>query len=130
MGSVVARAIFAVSLLVKHPFIILNRGRKRAPNLCSINRVIAGLCATFLRPVQLLRSVIVLKPTTTLLGVHTMLVKRKYRQFFSPKNHGKPGSKGQLPELIEAIIELKRRNPSGGLPGDIPRPYEAQFVSG
>lgn len=41
-----------------------------------------------------------------------MTVKRKYRQLFSPKRGGKPGPKGPSPELISAIIEMKRRNPS------------------
>jgi len=28
---------------------VLNRGRKRAPNLCAGDRIIAGLCALFMR---------------------------------------------------------------------------------
>jgi transposase InsO family protein len=41
-------------------------------------------------------------------------VKRKYRQLFTPKRRGKPGPKGPSPELIAAIVETKRRNPSWG----------------
>ena len=39
---------------------------------------------------------------------------RKYRLLFTPKNGGQPGPKGPSPELIAAIIEMKRRNTSFG----------------
>lgn len=113
MGPGGARATVAESLLVKHQLVILNRGRERAPNLSPMDRVIAGLCTLFVCPGRLLRAGIVLKPST-LLAFHVMLVKRKYRQLFSPKERGKPGPKGPSPELIEAIIEMKRHNPSWG----------------
>src|SRR5580704_17434588 len=54
------RSVVAESVLVKHQLLILNRGRKRAPNLRSADRVIAGLCTPFMRPVRVLRSAIVL----------------------------------------------------------------------
>jgi hypothetical protein len=41
-------------------------------------------------------------------------VKRKYRQLFTPKQRGKSGPKGPSLELIAAIVETKRRNPSWG----------------
>jgi putative transposase len=113
MAPGAARAIVAESLLVKHQLIILNRGRQRAPNLSPVDRVIAGLCTLLVRPGRLLRAGIVLKPST-LLAFQAMLVKRKYRQLFSPKERGKPGPKGPSPELIEAIVEMKRHNPSWG----------------
>jgi len=50
------RSVVAESVLVKHQLLILNRGRKRAPNLRSSDRVIAGLCTLFMRPVRVLRS--------------------------------------------------------------------------
>jgi hypothetical protein len=59
------RSVVAESVLVKHQLLILNRGRKRAPNLRSSDRVIAGLCTLFMRPVRVLRSAIVLKPSTS-----------------------------------------------------------------
>ncbi|HEX8893435.1 MAG TPA: hypothetical protein VF783_08930, partial [Terriglobales bacterium] len=37
---------------------ILNRGRKRAPNLRATERIIAGLCALFINPARVLRSII------------------------------------------------------------------------
>ena len=59
-----ARSIVAESLPVKHQLLILNRSRKRSPNLCTTDRVVAGLCALFMRPGRLIRSSIVLKPST------------------------------------------------------------------
>ncbi len=108
-----ASAVTAESLLVKHQLIILNRGRERAPNLGPLDRIIAGLSTLFIRPGRLLRAAVVLKPST-LLAIHATLVKRKYRHLFSPKRRGRPGPKGPSPELVSAIIETKRRNPSWG----------------
>ena len=56
----------AESVLVKHQLRILNRGRKRAPNLRAADRIIAGLCTLFMRPTRVLRSAIVLKTSTDL----------------------------------------------------------------
>jgi putative transposase len=108
-----ARAVVAESLLVKHQLVILNRSRERAPNLRPMDRVIAGLCIFFMRPGRLIRSAIVLKPST-FLAFHGALVKCKYRLLFTPKNRGKPGPKGPSPELIAAIVEMKRKNPRFG----------------
>ena len=108
-----ARSVVAESLVVKHQLVILNRGRERAPNLRPMDRIIAGLCTLVIRPGRLLRIAVVLKPST-LLAFHAALVKRKYRQLFSPKRRGKPGPKGPSPELIAAIVETKRLNPSWG----------------
>jgi hypothetical protein len=79
-----ARAIVAESLLVKHQLVILNRGRERAPSLHPMDRVIAGLSSLFIRPRRLIRIAVVLRPST-MLAFHASLVKRKYRQLFSPK---------------------------------------------
>ena len=50
-----ARAVVAESLLLKHQLTVLNRGHERAPNLRTIDRVLAGLCALFIRPRQFFR---------------------------------------------------------------------------
>ena len=44
------RAVVAESVLVRHQLLILNRGRKRAPNLHVFDRIIAGLCTLLMRP--------------------------------------------------------------------------------
>jgi hypothetical protein len=43
-------------------------------------------------------------------------VKQKYRLLFSPKRVRNPGPKGPTKELIDAVVEMKRRNPSWGCP--------------
>ena len=80
------RSVVAESVLIRHQLLILNRGRKRAPNLRATDRIIAGLFTLFMRPARVLRSAIVLKPST-LLHLHSVLRKRKYRMLFSPR-HG------------------------------------------
>ena len=41
------RSVVAESVLMRHQVLILNRGRKRAPNLRASDRIIAGLCTLF-----------------------------------------------------------------------------------
>ena len=60
-----------------------------------------------MRPARLLRSAIVLKPST-ILSFHRTLVKRKYRLLFTPKTRGMPDPKGPSPELFSGIIAMKR----------------------
>lgn len=107
------RAVVAESLLLKHQLIVLNRSRERAPKLRAADRVIAALCASFIESRRLFRSAIVIKPST-MLRFHRALVARKYRLLFTPKRGGRPGPKGPSPELVSAILEMKRRNPRFG----------------
>src|SRR5438105_9677620 len=71
--------------------------------------------ALLVRPTRLLRSAIVLKPST-LLGLHKALNKQKYRVLFSPNRRRKPGPKGPSAQLIRAVVEMKQRNPNWGCP--------------
>jgi hypothetical protein len=57
---------------LRHQLLILNRGRKRAPNLHSADRAFASFCMLLVRRARLLRSAIVLKPST-LLHLHHVL---------------------------------------------------------
>ena len=59
-----ARSVVAESVLVKHQLLILNRSRKRSPKLRFSDRMVAGLCVVLMRPGRLIRSAIVLKPST------------------------------------------------------------------
>src|SRR5512141_2905362 len=79
------RSVVAESALVRHQLLVLNRGSKRAPNLCAADRIIAGLCTLFMRRARILRSAIALKPST-LLHLHSVLSKRKYRMLFSSEH--------------------------------------------
>ena len=103
------RSVVAESVLMRHQVLILNRGRKRAPNLRASDRIIAGLCTSLMRPARVLRSAIALRPST-LMHFHKMLTKQKYRLLFSPKRVQRPGPKGPTKELIDAVVEMKRRN--------------------
>jgi len=110
-----ARAVVAESVLVKHQLLILNRSRKRSPNLRPSDRVVAGLCAVFVRPGRLIRSAIVFKPST-LLTFHRALIQREYRRLFSSQRPMKPGPKGPRREVIAAVVDMKQRNASWGCP--------------
>jgi hypothetical protein len=63
----------------------------------------------------MLRCGIILKPST-LLHFHQVLTKRKYHMLFSSKRGGRPGPKGPPQELIDAVVEMKQRNPTWGCP--------------
>jgi len=109
------RSVVAESVLLKHPLLILNRSHRRAPNLRASDRFVAGMCSLFMRPARMIRSAIVLKPST-LLNLHRALRNRKYHILFSSKPRSKPGPKGPSKEIIEAIVSIKERNPSWGCP--------------
>jgi len=109
------RSVVAESALVRYQLLILSRGRKRAPNLHAADRIIAGLCTLFMRRARVLRSAVVLKPST-LLHLHSVLRKRKYRTLFSPERRHRPGPNGPKKELIDAVVAMKHRNPKWGCP--------------
>jgi hypothetical protein len=109
------RSVVAESVLVRHQLLVLNRGRKRAPNLRTADRIVAGLCTLFMRRARVLRSAIALK-LSTLLHLHSVLRKRKYRMLFSPVRGRRPGPKGPNKALIDAVVAMKRRNPTWGCP--------------
>ena len=52
MGPGGLRSVVAESVLVKQQLLILNRSRHRAPNLCASDRILAGVCALFMRPAR------------------------------------------------------------------------------
>jgi len=64
LGPGGVRSIVAESLLLKHQLLLLNRSRQRSPNLSAWDRILAGWMALLVRPTRLLRSAIVLKPST------------------------------------------------------------------
>jgi hypothetical protein len=109
LGRGGARSVVAESVLLKHQLLVLNRSRERAPTLRPMDRIVAGLCATCISPLRLVRCAVVLKPSTNI-GFHQKLVKRKYRLLFTPKRGHRPGPKGPSPELIAAIVGMKHKN--------------------
>ena len=114
MGPGGLRSVVAESVLVKQQLLILNRSRHRAPNLCASDRILAGVCALFMRPARVIRSVIVLRPST-ILEFHRALRTRKYRWLFSPTRR-RTGPQGPSNALVDAIVDMKRRNPRWGCP--------------
>ncbi len=106
-------AVAAESLAVKHQLLIMKRAQRRARNLTSWDRLVLGVCALFASPKRLSKMAVILKPST-LLCFHQALVKRKYRLLYSPRKRRRPGPKGPSKELIDAVVEMKRRNPRFG----------------
>ena len=114
------RSVVAESVLVRHQLLILNRGRKRAPNLRAMDRIIAGLYTLFIPPGTGASFRHRCEPST-LLHLHSVLRKRKYRMLFSARHRRRPGPKGPRKDLIEAIVAMKRRNPAGVVPALLSR---------
>jgi hypothetical protein len=83
------RSIVAESLLLKHQLLLLNCSRQRSPNLCAWDRILVGSMALLVPPTRLLRSAIVLNPST-LLALHKAMSKRKYRMLFSTNRRRSP----------------------------------------
>jgi len=110
-----ARAVIAENLLLKQQLIIHSRSRQRATNLTTQDRTVLGFLSLFLNPRRLARSAVIIKPST-LLSFHDALKKRKYRLLYSPRGGRKPGPKGPSREVINAIVEMKQRNPRYGCP--------------
>jgi putative transposase len=107
------RAVAAESLAVKHQLLIMKRSRQRAPNLTSWDRLTLGFCALFVSRERLSKMAVILK-ASTLLQFHQALVKRKYYLLYNSRKRHRPGPKGPSKELIDAIVEMKRRNPRFG----------------
>jgi putative transposase len=107
------RAVVAESLLLKHQLLVSSRARRRAPNLNTFDRLFLGLGSLFVPPSRIPKLAVILKPRT-LFKFHEALKKCKYRWLFSSGGHRRPGPKGPSKELIDAIVEIKRRNPRVG----------------
>ena len=118
MGPGGLRSVVAESVLVKQQLLILNRSRHRAPNLCASDRILAGVCALFMRPARVIRSAIVLRPST-ILEFHRALRTRKYRWlFFTHAPSHRP------PRTVQRTGRCHRRHdaaqPQVGLSADRP----------
>ncbi len=109
------KGVVAENLILKQQLIVLNRTRRRAPNLRPIDRVLLGLWSLFLNASRISKVAVVVRPST-LLTFHQALVRRKYRLLFSSRTKRKPGPKGPSEKLIDAIVEMKQRNPRYGCP--------------
>jgi putative transposase len=72
-----------------------------------------GFWSLFLNPRRIQSAAVIIRPST-FLKFHNILKKRKYRLLYSSGKKAKPGPKGPSVELIQAIVELKQRNPRFG----------------
>lgn len=115
LGPGGAKTVVADNLLMKQQLLIMNRVRRRAPNLTALDRFLLGFCSLFLIPRHIQQAAVIVRPST-LLRFHRLLKQRKYRLLYSANRKGKPGPTGPTPELIQAIVEMKRRNPRFGCP--------------
>jgi len=115
LGPGGVKAVVAQNLLLKQQLLMLNRSRRRAPKLGASQRLLLGFWSLFLNPRRLLRSAVIVKPST-LLRFHTALKAHKYRRLYSPGRGRNHGPNGPASELIRAIVELKQRNPRFGCP--------------
>lgn len=107
------RSIAAENIALRNQLIILTRHQRRSPALSVFDRVLYGVLTGMISSRRLSRIAIALKPAT-LLKFHRALVKRKYRLLFSNKSRKKPGPKGSDQTVINAILEIKKRNPRFG----------------
>ena len=98
LGPGGARAVVADSLLMKQQLLVINRSRRRAPNLSALDRFLLGFWSLFLDPRRLRQAAVIIRPST-LLKFHDLLKKRKYRLLYSSGSKGKPGPKGPSQEL-------------------------------
>jgi putative transposase len=110
-----ARGIVAESILLKQQLLVVGRPRHRAPNFSAFDRLLFGFWAVLLGERRIPRVAIILRPST-LLSFHDALKRRKYRLLYTPQRRGKPGRKETSKELIQLIVEMKRRNPGFGCP--------------
>jgi hypothetical protein len=115
LGPGGSKAVIAQNLLLKQQLPLLQRRRKRAPNLCASQPLLLGFWSLFLNPRRLLHSAIVVKPST-LLRCHAALKACQYRWLYSRSRQRKPGPQGPSIELTRAIVKLKQRNPRFGCP--------------
>ena len=107
-----SRILIAENLLLKQQLILLNRGRSRAPNISSVQKLILGFLSSLIPKRRLSRVSVALK-VSTMFKFHKLFINRKYQYLFSSKKK-KTGPKGPKRELIDIVVEFKRRNPRCG----------------
>lgn len=107
------KQLIAENLLLRKQLILVNRCRKRAPNLSFADRLTLGYLCSFIKSFRLQRVAIIVKPSM-LIKFYNALIKRKYSALFSNTNKSRSKPAGPSKELINAIVEMKTRNPRLG----------------
>ncbi len=107
------KALIAENMMLRKQLIQLSRKHKHSPKLSFLDRLFFAILAHFINPTRLIKSAIIIKPAT-IIRFHKALIKRKYHLLFSAKSMKKSGPKGPSKELIQLILEMKKRNPRFG----------------
>jgi len=64
LGPGGARAVVADSLLMKQQLLVIQRSRRRAPNLSTQDRFLLGFWSLFLDPRHIQRAAVIIRPST------------------------------------------------------------------
>jgi putative transposase len=107
------KALIAENIMLRKQLIQLSRKHKRSPRLSFLDRLFFAILTHLINARRLIKSAIIIKPAT-LLKFHKALIKQKYHLLFSAKSLKKTGPKGPSKELINLIVEMKKRNPQYG----------------
>ena len=109
------KTVAAENLAIRQQLLVANKSRHRSPPLTTLERFLFGLWAMLMSEKRIKKVFIIIKPAT-ILKFHQALVKKKYQQLFSSKANRKSGPKGPSQEIINAVLEMKKRNPRMGCP--------------
>ena len=108
-----ARKIAAENIALRKQLMTMSRGMRRSPKLKTTDRIVFGMLGAIISPKRLVKIAISIRPAT-ILKFHKALIKRKYSALFSNKKPKKPGRKGPEQAVVDAILEMKKCNPSYG----------------
>ena len=109
LGPGGARAIVADSLLMKQQLLVINRSRRRAPNLSALDRFLFGFWSLFLDTRRIQRAAVILQAIDALeISRHPQEAKVSTAVFIWQKRKARP--QGSITGTHQAIVELKRRN--------------------
>ena len=112
------KAIAAENLAIKQQLIVIKRKSKvsKSPPLTPFQRIFFSFLSYFMSEDQIKQMAVIISPNT-IFKYHQLLKKRKYRLLFSSNNSQRRlGPKGPSKEVIDAVVEMKRRNPRMGCP--------------
>ena len=107
------KLVMADTLAMKQQLIVTNRNKKRSPKLRASDRFMFAFFALFLNENRLHRIAVIFKPAT-FIRFHKALVNRKYQRLYSNKTTKKPGRKTPDQVLIDAVLDMKKKNPLFG----------------
>jgi putative transposase len=108
------KSLVAENIFLRQQLAILRRkqGFKKCPRLNNQDKIIFAVLGGLLSKVQLVRSAIVIRPSTVL-KLHRLFVNAKYRFIYKP-SVGKPGPQKPSRALIDLVVQTKIKNPSMG----------------